>query len=304
MTWRIFDSLVRRYCKADQSTPKPVTFREFCNTRLLQIMAVLDGIDDPRYGRSHVLLNPWSNMYLSYVGSIDPAQNRIELALQPWDWTPGALLYGINEVAGVYSSFVARVRIKAGAVYTVEILSGALIDHTALTNLMIFSNLPFGAATAWDSHFLRLRAVRGFQDYPVNAGESARRVHHGFERFEIFRELHKDYAMDDEIGWYNRGGVYEMTPGVSALPIAVPELEFDCMPSLYTEQTLNNTIELLPEHMRMLFDGVAAQVFTVLPGKTVPEDLKARIRDDMVRFYNARSEEQGRKTVSESKVSV
>jgi hypothetical protein len=114
----------------------------------------------------------------------------------------------------------------------------------------------------------------------------------------VFREIHKDYALDNEVSYYNRGGVVEIGSGESAAAVMVPQVEFDCTPALYTEVTGGNTIELLPEHLRMLFDGVATQVLTMTK-KQQDAGLKARMRDDLVRFYNAKREEVERKMINE-----
>jgi len=294
ITWRIFDSLVRHYSKADQNTPKPDTFRQFSNAKLLQIMLVLDGLDDPRYRRSHALHNDLgNNIYGTAVSDVNVAAGTITQGTVVW--TVDTMLYGIILSGGAYTTFTARVLAAAAGVYTLDVLSGALIDDAAITQMYVFVGDKFGAS--WDTGELRFRRVMGIHDFV----STLERPFFGYDRFEMFQLVGKDYAMDAEVAYYSRAGVFQFKTGTDAPTVNVPTVEFDCMPSIYTEQTGDNRIELLPEHLRMLFDGVAAETLTLL-NKPQPEDLKARLRDDALTFFSARASENREKALQETMV--
>lgn len=295
MTWRIFDSLVRQYCKTDQETPKPFTFRNFCNARLYQIMGVLDALDDPRYRRSHVLFTSGTLIYKASISAL--TANSITHGATAW--VVGSMVQAVWNVGGVYSHMTGRVRTVAGQLYTLDVLSGAIPALGGVTACVVWNNTLF--VGSWDSQLVRLRNVHGITDAPVQGSVATVRRFYGYTRFETYRAFARDFAMETEVGYYNRGGVVEMTKGTSAPAIAVPTLEFDCMPSPYTELTAGNRIELLPEHVRMLFDGVASQVLKALE-RPEPDDLKARMLDDVRRLQTARADDIAGRRAQEQQV--
>ncbi|GEM_PF-4595169 len=297
MTWRVFESLVRQYCKADYNDPKPLTFQQICNGRLMQVMGALDGLDDQRYRRSHILSLPGGTLYDSTIEDMTPAAKTIEQGTSAWP--VDTIVTGIVRSGGNYSHFLARVVQKVNKVHTLEILSGTLVNKADIQDAYILSDVAF--ASPWDSQNLRLRMIRGVMDYVVDGGAGKERTWYRFTRFEVFRELEHDAGMDTEVGYYNMGGSFQFKAGITAETVAVPVLEFECAPSLYTPPTIDNRIELLPEHLRMLFDGVASMVLKV-KGHPEPDDLRARLRDDQARFYNARREEVVRKAAQDSKI--
>lgn len=292
MTWRTFDSLVRNYCKADANSPKPKTFRQLCNTRLLQLMGVLAGLDDPRYARAHVLRDVLSLPYFNSEHIEAIVDNVITWGFEPW--VPGTMVFVNAKTDDGWVSGVFRVLTRIdpmGNDYTVEVLFGTpVINNVGET--IIYP--PSSALSVYDTSALRFRSMKLIEDFPVASGVTqADRVYYPYTRSESFQTLSRDASMDPEVAWYNQGGVLQFRIGVDALPIFTPQIEFDCMPSVYTEVTPDNNIELLPEHLRMLFDGVAANVLTIL-NKEQPVDLKARLNDDMLHYYNAKAEEVAR----------
>jgi hypothetical protein len=283
LTFGKLDSMCRAQAGNLTNDDIDVAKREmYVNTKLMKIYRMLDGLNDPWYNKSAVVsVATTDQVYLkdSVQGGTITAMtvSGSTITITGPTLVAGSLLnMTLVAVANgqVANHCIARV-VTGGATATAIIISGSMITLTASYCLSVIAILSYSGATIDMSGIYFKDIVKLYDgNYTTTPGEKTR-VFKQYKDSQLFGGLSVDPVVRN-IGWYHRGDTVELFVPSGSNALGTVTAEYRGKPTLYTEATVNNDVDIPPEDNQILIDEVVAS-FLIEKGKDVPADVNARL---------------------------
>jgi hypothetical protein len=259
------------------------TRQAYINTKLMKIYQMLDGLNDPFYNgqMTHAVASNVEAMSILLtsgdINAIDSSALTISnkngafvagqiLFISMWTISTGVKL----------SSYVIRIT-TGGAIATYTVIEGA---PPTLTNLIAGGAIVLSAYSAYTidlsgTYFQRIINVHDFEYTTVSGAKI--RVFDKKEDSQLFLNMDKDQLSTKRVWWYHSGDTIYLAKGSAANALgALISIEYRGKPAIYTDATIDNTIDLPPEFNQMLVDETVAS-YLIDRGKVVPDDINGRM---------------------------
>jgi hypothetical protein len=264
------------------------TRQAYINTKLMKIYQMLDGLNDPFYNRKTILtaaadqelLKDTTNNAGTYgiitainatastitrSSGVFTAGSLIIVTLTPVDATGGKISY----------QWIARI-VTGGATATYLLISGSALTLTSAygASVVVIKTQSTTSCDVSGIYFQRFVNITD-PEYTTVSGAKIR-VFDRKEDSQLFLNMDKDQLSTKRVWWYHSGDTIYIGKGSAANALGVITAEYRGKPAIYTDATIDNTIDLPPEFNQMLVDETVAS-YLIDRGKVVPDDINGRM---------------------------
>jgi hypothetical protein len=267
----------------------PETRQAYVNTKLMKIYQMLDGLNDPFYNRLKTLTAVADQESIKCGAFAAPNNTLVSVTAATFTLVRSAGTFVAGSVVHVFAwdesddsilaDFWGLITSVAGggltAVYS--LLSGTNGTATYATTVRLLANIfvsmsasSISVADTYFKNFVRISDP----EYTTVSGTKIR-VFYKKEDPQLFFNHDKDQLATKAVWWYQSGDTIYLSKGASANALGVITGEYRGKPALYTDATIDNTIDLPPENTQMLVDEVTAS-YLIDQGKIVPTDIAGR----------------------------
>ena len=288
LTFGALDALCMRQAGGLTSNDIDILIRQnYINVKLMKLYRALDGLNDPWYNKSSVVtVSTTDQSYLKDSGQsgtitgLTVSSSTITLAGST-TFVAGQLLnitLVLKADGTLVNHCIARV-ITGGTTATATILSGSMITYVSATHHLTIIGISSYSATTIDMSGIYFKdIVRIYDDkYTATAGQK-NRVFTPYKDAQFFGSLSVNPQKVYSVAWYQRGDTVELFVGSSAISLGTITMEYRGKPSLYTDATMGNYVDIPPEQNDILIDDVIAS-FLVDRKKSVPENIQNKINN-------------------------
>jgi len=178
--------------------------------------------------------------------------------------------------AGV-AQYKARVTVGGTGVGTYEVIgsvTGTETTYASATHCLYVNCMKKLSATSADLSTQYVKdIVKVFDDQETGSKE---RVFDRIKDPRIFGNVHKDPFHTKRVAWHHSGDTIYFDVGATATAMGITQAEVVACPTLYTDATENNRLDIPPAENQMLTDEVVAE-YLKQSEKAIPNDLGARL---------------------------
>lgn len=282
MLFTDFDSKCRKLAGISENDIEPRIRQTIINDIQMKIYGLLDGINNPFWNTTITLTVGADQEHLRDAVTNGGTITNIDASAKTITRSSGTFVVGsILDIVIVTRSsdliagqWKARV-IAAGATATYEKIGiGTEVTfnstvHVAFVNVM----RRLSATSASISTQYVREIVKVFDDQDTGNTE---RVFFKKTDPREFGRLHKDFAYQKLVAWYQAGDDILLRVGANASVLGIVQAEAIIKPTLYTDDTENNEFTIPPEHNQILTDEVVAE-YIKNQGNPVPQDIAGRL---------------------------
>jgi len=297
LTYGKLDEICRRL--AGNITRQDIfdTIRQaYINDAVMNMYRVLDGLDDPFYNQPVILTVAADQEFLTTeITGIDATE--LTITRSSGEFIAGSILHVVLDAAGVVAgNFTARIT-EGGAVATFALISGTAIDLGA-NNAKVWVTRSL-SETSIDVSNLSFKEFNYLgDDMGTTTPGQKNRMFVGTTDPNVFYDHGNDYQMRKEVLWYQRGDTILLSGGSEANVLGTVAGEIKGKPALYTDDTIDNAIDIPPENNQILINDIV-QRFMIDRGKreAIPPEVAKSVKD----FYAAADAEAKKKAEKENK---
>ncbi len=284
LTFGVLDSIcLKQAGNLSQNRIKSSVRQTYVNVKMNKIYRMLDGLNDPFYNWPYTLSIAADHELLKdttvnggVITAIDTTGKTIERS-GGGVFIAGSILHitVINEASGaILGCWMARI-VTGGATAT-YVKIGAGTEYTLGTHPCSVIVQKSLSTTTFDVSGLYFKEIVRISDwnFTITPGEKIR-IYDKETDSERFYGYAHDPTMVKRVAWYHRGDTIEFFVGASAIALGAPEMEYKGKPTLYTDATIDNEVQIPVEDNSMLIDEVVAS-FLIETGQSIPADIAGR----------------------------
>jgi hypothetical protein len=282
LTYSEIDSKCRKLAGVSENDIITPVRQAIINDLIYKIYGLLDGVNHPWWNRIISLTVGADQEELKDTvtngGTITAIDSTAKTIARSSGTFPAGAILDIVVVTKsndlIAGQWKARVTV-AGATATYEkIGTGTEVTYASATHVCFVNVMKKLSATSADLSTQYVKdLIKVFDDQETGTKE---RVFDRIKDPRIFGNTHKDPFHTKRIAWYHGGDTIYFDIGATATAIGIAQAEIVACPTLYTDATENNTLDIPPAENQMLTDEVVSE-FLKQSGNPVPSDLAARL---------------------------
>ena len=263
-----------------QNDIKPILRQTYINNALMKMYRILDSINDPWYDKSTTLTVTTTDQ--EFLGSADVSViNASTFAI-----TRGTGLFATGEIlsislitkasGAVAYQWLALVT-SGGATATWSTISGTAATYNSSTQSCSVIGWKTFSGTTADVSAYYFKDFTCISDLEYTAGvHTVQRVFYRYKDIQKFSGLATDPSSANIIAWYQRGDTIVFFVGSTANALGTVTGIYRGKPTLFSDATLTNAIDIPPEDNQILIDEVTSK-FLIDQGKAVPVSLQEQL---------------------------
>lgn len=305
-TYKALDSKCVKLAKQTHNTIDAAIRRKIVNSIIYRAYGALETVDSPFWNRTIALTVAADQEHLKDTvtngGTITAIDSTTKTITRSAGTFPAGALVDIVVVTKATSlvagQWKARITVAGAAATYVKIGSGTEVTFNSATQacfVNVMKTLSASSASIADQYVKNVVSV--FDDQGTSGN---RRVFDHVDDPRVFSNLHDEPFRVSSICWRQEGDTIFLFVGEDATAPGVVQAEVVSKPTIFTEATAANAIDLPPELNEQITDEVVA-AYLMQAGNAVPDDLQKRLAEYQTRYQSKAASKQEAAEVEQHK---